>query len=444
MEESVTAGYMFEPEVETMDTGAKEQLQSRRLMALLARLHKADSDYWREKLVGVDLASIRSIRDIEELPFTWKQEFRDTYPYGMLAVPLTETVRIHASSGTSGKPTVVGYTPRDIAVFAEVNARAVAMAGGTPSDVVHIAYGYGLFTGGLGLHYGVERLGATAVPASGGNVGFQLDLMADLGADGVACTPSFALLLAERAAESGIRGRMKLRFGVLGAEPWSEGMRLRIQDAWGGGFTAADIYGLSEVMGPGVAMESPLASGALSVFDDHFFPEIVDPATGEHLPSGEVGELVITTLTKEGQPVLRHRTRDLTRFVDEPGADGRTFRRIDRLHGRVDDMLIIRGINVYPVEVETVIMDDPGIGGQYALIVDRRGTMSELRVVAEVAAAELEPQRAEIEERLARALAARVRIRVDVEIRPAGSMPRQETGKAKRVYEQTADEDPIG
>jgi phenylacetate-CoA ligase len=444
MEESVTAGYMFEPEVETMDTGAKEQLQSRRLMALLARLHKADSDYWREKLVGVDLASIRSIRDIEELPFTWKQEFRDTYPYGMLAVPLTETVRIHASSGTSGKPTVVGYTPRDIAIFAEVNARAVAMAGGTPSDVVHIAYGYGLFTGGLGLHYGVERLGATAVPASGGNVGFQLDLMADLGADGVACTPSFALLLAERAAESGIRERMELRFGVLGAEPWSEGMRVRIQDAWGGGFTAADIYGLSEVMGPGVAMESPLASGALSVFDDHFFPEIVDPATGEQLPEGEVGELVITTLTKEGQPVLRYRTRDLTRFVDEPGVDGRTFRRIDRLHGRVDDMLIIRGINVYPVEVETVIMDDPRIGGQYAVIVDRRGTMQELRVVAEVAAAELEPQRAEIEERLAKALAARIRIRVDVAIRPAGSMPRQETGKAKRVYEQTADEDPFG
>jgi phenylacetate-CoA ligase len=435
---------MFEPEIETMDTGAKEQLQSRRLMAVLARLHNADSDYWREKLVGVDLASIRSIRDIEKLPFTWKQEFRDTYPYGMLAVPLTETVRIHASSGTSGKPTVVGYTPRDVAIFAEVNARAVAMAGGTPSDVVHIAYGYGLFTGGLGLHYGVERLGATAVPASGGNVGFQLDLMADLGADGVACTPSFALLLAERAAESGIRGRMKLRFGVLGAEPWSEGMRLRIQEAWGGGFTAADIYGLSEVMGPGVAMESPLASGALSVFDDHFFPEIVDPATGEQLPSGEVGELVITTLTKEGQPVLRYRTRDLTRFVDEPGADGRTFRRIDRLHGRVDDMLIIRGINVYPVEVETVIMDDPGIGGQYAMIVDRRGTMPELRVVAEVAAAELEPHRAEIEERLAKALAARIRIRVDVQIRPAGSMPRQETGKAKRVYEQTADEDPFG
>jgi phenylacetate-CoA ligase len=413
-------------------------------MALLARLRNADSDYWHEKLTGVDFASIRSIRDIEELPFTWKQEFRDTYPYGMLAVPLAETVRIHASSGTSGKPTVVGYTPRDVAIFAEVNARAVAMAGGTPSDVVHVAYGYGLFTGGLGLHYGVERLGATAVPASGGNVGFQLDLMADLGADGVACTPSFALLLAERASESGIRGRLKLRFGVLGAEPWSEGMRLRIQDAWGGGFTAADIYGLSEVMGPGVAMESPLASGALSVFDDHFFPEIVDPATGEQLPSGEVGELVITTLTKEGQPVLRYRTRDLTRFVDEPGADGRTFRRIDRLHGRVDDMLIIRGINVYPVEVETVIMDDLGIGGQYAVIVDRRGTMPELRVVAEVAAPELETQRAEIEERLARALAARVRIRVDVEIRPAGSMPRQETGKAKRVYEQTADEDPFG
>jgi phenylacetate-CoA ligase len=444
MEESVADGYMFEPEVETMDAVAKEQLQSRRLMALLGRLKHADSGYWQQKLAGVDLASIRSIRDIEMLPFTWKQEFRDTYPYEMLAVPLTETVRIHASSGTSGKPTVVGYTPRDIAVFAEVNARAVAVAGGTPADVVHIAYGYGLFTGGLGLHCGVERLGATAVPASGGNVGFQLELMADLGADGLACTPSFALLLAERAAESGIRERMKLRFGVLGAEPWSEGMRQRIEDAWGGGFTAADIYGLSEVMGPGVAMESPLAKGALYVFDDHFFPEIVNPDTGEQLPDGEIGELVITTLTKEGQPVIRYRTRDLTRFVDEPGADGRTFRRIDRLHGRVDDMLIIRGINVYPIEVETVVMDDPGIGGQYAVIVDRRGTMPELRVVAEVAAAELESQRAEIAARLAGALSERIRIRVDVEIRSAGSMPRQETGKAKRVYERTTDEEPLG
>ncbi|HHC09432.1 MAG TPA: phenylacetate--CoA ligase, partial [Actinobacteria bacterium] len=383
--------HMFQPEVETMAPEDKHALQSRRLVALLERLARCDRPYWREKLAGVDVSKIRSIDDIGALPFTWKDEFRRTYPFEMLAVPRAELVRVHASSGTSGKPTIVGYTARDVAVFAEVNARAVAMAGGTPSDVVHIAYGYGLFTGGLGLHYGVERLGAAAVPASGGNVGFQLTMLADLQADGIACTPSFALLLGERAREEGLVDRLWVRYGILGAEPWSEGMRRRIEELWGNGFEAVDIYGLSEVMGPGVAMESPAAKGALNVFDDHFYPEIVDPETGEPVPDGELGELVLTTLTKEAQPVLRYRTRDLTRFVTEPSPDGRTFRRIARLEGRVDDMLIVRGVNVYPKAIETVLLEDEAVGGQYGIVVDRRGTMDELRVVAELADAELVP-----------------------------------------------------
>ncbi len=435
---------MFQPEIETMEPAEKSALQSRRLRRLVERLAACDVPYWREKMAGVDVDAIRSIDDICRLPFTEKDEFRETYPYGMLTVPRDRLVRVHASSGTSGKPTVVGYTAGDVAVFAEVCARALAIAGGRPSDVVHVAYGYGLFTGGLGLHYGAERLGATAVPASGGNPGFQLGLMADLGADGLACTPSFALLLGERALEGDLRDRLSVRYGVLGAEPWSEGMRQRIEEVWGGGFQALDIYGLSEVIGPGVAMEAPEAKGALYVFDDHFYPEIVDPETGEAVPDGEVGELVLTTLTKEAQPVLRYRTRDLTRFVDEPGRDGRTFRRIARLMGRVDDMLIIRGINVYPREVETALLEDEAIGGQYGIIVDRRTTLPELRVVAELADPGLVARREEIRDRVARALTERVRIRVQVDLRDPGTLPRQEVGKARRVFEQTTDESPFG
>lgn len=439
----MSGAYMFQPDIETMAQDEKVQLQGRRLVQLVRRLAGTGSEYWTGKLADVDIDAISGIEDIVRLPFTWKSDFRDTYPFEMLAVPLEATVRVHASSGTSGKPTVVAYTKRDVATFSEVNARALAIGGATPEDVVHVAYGYGLFTGGLGLHYGVERLGATAVPASGGNAAFQLTLMADLGAGVIACTPSFALLLAERAEELELRDTLHIKHGVLGAEPWSEGMRSRIEEAWGGGFTARDIYGLSEVMGPGVAMESTTAPGALCFFDDHFYPEIVDPETSDPVAEGEVGELVITTLTKEAQPVLRYRTRDLTRFVDEPSADGRTFRRIGRLEGRVDDMLIIRGINVFPREIETIVLEDPAIGGQYAIIVDRRQTMVELNVVAELAGEQWMKERDTIEKRLEAALVEQVRIRVGVELRDPGSMPRQEVGKAKRIFEQTSGEDPL-
>ena len=436
------SNYMFQPEIETMNAGDKEVLQSERLVALLLRLRQAPSAYWREKLAGVDFEAITSIRDINMLPFTHKSDLRDTYPYGMLAIPLAETVRVHASSGTSGKPTVVGYSRGDIEMFAECNARALAIAGVVPGDVLHNAYGYGLFTGGLGIHYGGELLGATVVPASGGNTTFQLQLLEDLGAGALCATPSFCMLLGERAEEAGLHDRLSVRIAILGAEPWSEGMRQKIHAVWGEGLQAVDIYGLSEVMGPGVAQESPDSPGALQIFDDHFYPEIVDPESGDPVPDGEFGELVITTLTKQAQPVIRYRTRDITRIIPEPGSDGRTFTRLARLRGRADDMLIIRGVNVYPREIEAVLLDDPDIAAHYAIVVDRRQTLVELRIVTELASSTADA--AAVSDRLRHRLLERIRIRPILEVRPPGGIPRQEVGKAQRVYEQTDDVDPVG
>ena len=434
--------FMFQPEIETMAAADKERLQSDRLRSQVARLTATEAPYWQRKLAGVDPDSITSIYDITSLPFTEKAELRETYPYDMLTVPIDDVVRLHASSGTSGKPTVVGYTRADVGIFAEVNARSLAIAGVIPGDVLHNAYGYGLFTGGLGLHFGGELLGATVVPASGGNTGFQLQLLEDLGAGALCATPSFALLLGERAAERGLHDSLSVRIAILGAEPWSEGMRQKIEDVWGEGFRAVDIYGLSEVIGPGVAQESPDAVGALQIFDDHFYPEIVDPETGDPVPDGEYGELVVTTLTKEAQPVLRYRTRDITRIIPEPGADGRTFTRIARLTGRADDMLIIRGVNVFPREIEAVLMDDPDIAGQYAIIVDRRRAMPELRIRTEVLPHAAHRQE-EIVARLDKVLLERIRIRATIDLNDPGSMPRQEVGKAKRVFEQLDESDPL-
>jgi phenylacetate-CoA ligase len=427
---------MLDPEVETMDPVQRGVHQVERLTASLQRLQLSGSPYWEEKLEGVEPAAIGSMDDIGSLPFTTKAEMREQYPVGMLAVPLEETVRIHASSGTRGKPTVVAYTPSDIELFAEVNARSIACAGGTAEDVLHVAYGYGLFTGGLGLHYGGERLGATVVPASGGNPGFQVQMLADLGAAGLACTPSFAMVLAEHAATDGLMARIHLRYGVFGAEPWSDAFREKLEEAWGG-IDACDIYGLSEVIGPGVAMECKEGKGALHVFDDHFYPEIADPQTGETKDAGEQGELVLTTLTKEAVPVLRYRTGDVTRFVDEPCPCGRTFRRIARFSGRVDDMLVIRGVNVFPSEVEAVLLDDAYLGAQYRIVVDRREVLPELIVEAELAAWNLIPDREEITDRIRERLAERLRLRVEVRVGDPDSIPRQEMGKAQRVFELT-------
>jgi phenylacetate-CoA ligase len=378
---------------------------------------------------------------LEALPLTTKAELRDEYPFGTLATALHDTVRIHGSSGTRGKPTIVAYTAADVRLFADVNARAIACAGGTPNDVLHVAYGYGLFTGGLGLHYGGERLGATVVPASGGNPSFQVQLLADLGATGLACTPSFALLLAERAAADGAIDRIRLRFGLHGAEPWSESLRTKLEAAWGG-YDACDVYGLSEVIGPGVAAECREGKGALHVFDDHFLPEILDPESGRPAAGDAVGELVLTTLTKEALPVLRYRTGDVTRFVGGGCACGRTHPRIARFSGRVDDMLVVRGVNVFPSEIETAVLEDPQLAGHYAIVVDRRPALPELEVRAEVADASVAPDLAA--ERLRRRLAERLLLRVDVVVGAPGSIPRQELGKAQRVFEQIDERDPLG
>jgi phenylacetate-CoA ligase len=417
-------------------------VQRERLAGLLERVHGSGSRYWSDKLAGVNVGAVLDVGDLAALPFTTKAELRDGYPFGMLAVPIEACVRIHASSGTRGKPTVVAYTRRDLDVFAEVNARAIACAGGTPDDVLHVAYGYGLFTGGLGLHGGGERLGATVVPASGGNPGFQVQMMADLGAVGLACTPSFAMLLAERASEDGLLGRIRLRYGVHGAEPWSDSFRRKLEEAWGG-YDACDIYGLSEVIGPGVAMECREGKGALHVFDDHFLPEVVDPGTGQPTGPGELGELVLTTLTKEGLPVLRYRTGDMTRFVDAPCPCGRTFRRIARFSGRVDDMLIVRGVNVFPSEIEAELLADPALGATYAIVVDRRSTLPELEVLVETAGPAGQGERAGLAGRLGARLLERLRLRVKVLVLDAGAIPRPETGKARRVFERTAEVEPF-
>ena len=405
---------LFQPELEAQPVEQRRTLQRERLAALLERLgHPPDAP-------------------LHELPFTTKSQLRDAYPFGLVRVPLERTVRVHASSGTRGKPTIVAYTRADVDVFADVNARAIAAAGGSPEDVLHVAYGYGLFTGGLGLHYGGERLGATVVPASGGNTSLQLQLLEDLGAAGLACTPSFALLLAERAEGRDIR----LRYGLFGAEPWSEAMREKLESAWG--IDACDIYGLSEVMGPGVAAECREGKGALHVFDDHFLPEVVDTSTGA--ATDGLGELVLTTLTKEALPVLRYRTGDVTRFVDDPCTCGRTHRRIARLSGRVDDMLIVRGVNVFPSEVEEVVLEHPALGGQYAIVLDRRTALTNLEVRCELAAAG-SPE--EVERELRRSLEQRLRVRTDVYVLQPGTLPRQEVGKARRVWERLDERDPL-
>jgi phenylacetate-CoA ligase len=405
---------VFQPELEAQPEEERAELQRRRLGDLVARL-------------GHDPQT-----PLAELPFTEKSQLRDAYPFGLLRRPLAETIRIHASSGTRGKPTIVAYTRNDIDVFSDVVARAIVAAGGSAGDVLHVAYGYGLFTGGLGFHYGGERLGATVVPASGGNTQLQLQLLEDLGAAGLCCTPSFALLLAERAAGRDIR----LRYGCFGAEPWSEAMREKLESAWG--IDACDCYGLSEVIGPGVAAECREGKGALHVFDDHFLPEIVDPETGK--PTDGIGELVLTTLTKEALPVLRYRTGDVTRFVDGACACGRTHRRIARFSGRVDDMLIVRGVNVFPSEIEEVVLEHAALGGQYAIVLDRRTAMTSLEIRCELRG-DGDPEPVEREVRAL--LEQRLRVRTEVRALRPGSLPRQETGKARRVFERLDEHDPL-
>jgi phenylacetate-CoA ligase len=360
-----------------------ERLQLERLRATIRRVTES-VPFYREKLraAGIAADDIRSVADLRLLPFTTKQDLRDHYPFGLFAVPMADVARIHASSGTTGKMTVVGYTLRDIDTWAEICARSLQCAGVQRGDIVHNAYGYGLFTGGLGVHYGAERLGTTVIPISGGNTKRQIMILQDFGPTVLTCTPSYALNMAETMRELGVDpASLKLRVGIFGAEPWSEAMRREIEKQLN--LVALDIYGLSEVMGPGVAMEC-LAKNGPHIFEDHFMAEVVDPDSGEPLAPGERGELVFTSLTKEAFPVLRYRTRDITALDISPCSCGRTLARMVRVTGRTDDMLIIRGVNVFPSQIESLLVGLPGVEPHYQLIVDRVGQMDTLEVQVEM------------------------------------------------------------
>ncbi len=375
---------MYQNDFECAPRDEIEALQLARLRALVERVC-AHVPFYREAFAraGIRPEDIRSLADLPSLPFTRKSDFRDTYPYGLLAVDLDEVVRVHGSSGTTGKPIVVAYTQSDINLWADLMARTLVCGEVTRHDVVHNAYGYGLFTGGLGAHYGAERLGATVVPSSGGDTRRQIMLIQDLGATVLCCTPSYAIYLAEVAAEMGADLRTsQLRVGFFGAEPWTEQMRSEIEARLG--LIALDIYGLSEVIGPGVSSDCLHKTG-LHIWEDHFLPEIVDPATGQPLPEGEAGELVFTTLTKEALPVVRYRTGDITRLHRGTCACGRTMVRMDKISGRADDMLIVRGVNIFPSQIEAVLMQLKGVQPHYVIIVDReQAAMDSLEVWVEV------------------------------------------------------------
>ncbi len=375
---------MFQPDLETLPREELEALQLRRLQSLCAKLY-ATVPFYRHRFdeAGLRPEDVRRLSDLRYLPFTEKQDMRNNFPFGLFAMPKENIVRLHASSGTTGKATVVGYTRRDINNWSDCVARSLAMTGLTANDTIHIAYGYGLFTGGLGLHYGVERLGATAIPMSGGSTKRQVQLMRDFGATAICCTPSYALHLYEAAQEQGIDFHdLPLRIGVFGAEPWSEEMRRDVEQKLD--LDALNIYGLSEVMGPGVAMECATAKNGMHIQEDHFLAEIIDPLTGEQLPLGERGELVLTTLTKEGIPLLRYRTRDITSIDASPCACGRTFYKLQRIAGRSDDMLIIRGVNVYPSQIEAILLETEGVSPHYQIIVSREGPLDVVEVRVEV------------------------------------------------------------
>lgn len=374
---------IWNPNKECMPREQMRELQGKRLCKLVQYVYH-NVPFYRHKMQEMDLTpdDIREIEDITKLPFTTKQDLRDNYPYGLMAAPLSEVVRVHASSGTTGNPTIVGYTRRDLSIWSEVMSRCLSAYGVTREDTFSVSYGYGLFTGGLGAHYGVENLGATVIPASTGNTEKHVRLIRDLHITGIACTPSYALYLAEVVERMGIRKEeLGLRIGAFGAEPWTENMRQEIQSRLG--LKGYNIYGLSEIMGPGVSYECQEQYGS-HINEDHFYPEIIDPVTCQNLPYGTQGELVFTTLTKEGMPLLRYRTKDLTSLIADPCPCGRTSVRMTPIMGRSDDMLIIRGINVFPSQVESVILGMKEFEPQYLLVVDRKNNLDTLEVQVEV------------------------------------------------------------
>lgn len=421
---------------ECMDRDGIKHVQSERLRETVERVY-FNVPYYRNRMqkAGIGPESINSIDDLHKLPFTTKQDLRDNYPFGLFAVPMSEIVRVHASSGTTGKPTVVGYTRSDIATWSEVMARTLTSAGANRNDFIHIAYGYGLFTGGLGLHYGGEKIGASVIPISGGNTARQIQLMHDFGSTVLACTPSYALHLAEAIQESGIRREeLKLRVGVFGAEPWTENMRREIEEKLQ--IKAIDIYGLSEVIGPGVASECQIQDG-LHINEDHFFAEIIDPVTLQVLPEGSSGELVFTTITKEGLPLIRYRTRDLTRLNYEKCKCGRTMIRMEKCLGRSDDMLIIRGVNLFPSQVESVLLEMSEINPHYLLIVDRINNLDTLELKVEVDEAFFQDKISQLEalrQKLQTNLENSIGLGIKVTLVEPKVIERSE-GKAKRVID---------
>jgi len=378
---------IYNEEFETLPREALEALQLKRLQQVVQRVYHTVGFYRRAfDQAGVQPDDIKTLDDLKRFPFTTKQDLRENYPFGMFAVPMSSIVRLHASSGTTGRSTVVGYTKRDIETWSELMARCFVAAGLTKNDILHNAYGYGLFTGGLGAHYGAEKLGASVIPISGGNTKRQIMILQDFGPTAICCTPSYALNLAEQGRAMGVDMQsLKLRVGIFGAEPWSEKMRQEIESALN--ITALNIYGLSEIMGPGVSMECLEGRSGMHVFEDHFLVETIDPATGEVLPPGTEGELVFTTITKEAFPLVRYRTRDISRMIPEPCRCGRTHYRMDRVTGRSDDMLIIRGVNVFPSQIEAVLLGIKGLEPHYQLIVDRVGNLDTLEVQVEVSEA---------------------------------------------------------
>lgn len=420
--------------IETASIDELRSLQLGRMQWSIAHAYNNVPAYKRlcdEK--GVHPFDLKSLEDLSRFPFTTKTYLRDNYPFNTFAVPMNEVVRVHASSGTTGKPTVVGYTQNDIDSWADLVARSVRAAGGHYGDKVHVSYGYGLFTGGLGAHYGAERLGCTVIPMSGGQTEKQVQLMRDFDPDIIMVTPSYMLNLIDEMERQGLDPRdTALRLGIFGAEPWTDEMRKNIETRLG--IDAVDIYGLSEMMGPGVAMECIETKDGPTIWEDHFYPEIIDPNTGDVLPDGEYGELVFTSLTKEALPIIRYRTRDLTRLL--PGT-ARPMRRIDKITGRSDDMLIIRGVNVFPTQIEEQILKIPALAPHYEIVVTREGNLDKVQVKVEMApGAESQGARADdISKELQHHIKSLIGISTRVDILSEGSIPRSE-GKAKRVFDE--------
>lgn len=427
----------WESENETMSRDNLAELQLKRLKETVERVYQ-NVPFYRDAFAkkGLMPGDIGSLEDLRKLPFTVKTDLRDNYPFGLFAAEQDQIVRLHASSGTTGKPIVVGYTQNDIITWSNLMARSLVMAGGTKNDVIQVAYGYGLFTGGLGAHYGAERLGATVVPISGGNTNRQLMLMQDFGTTILACTPSYALFLGEEGRNQGIDfEKLPLKAGVFGAEPWSERMRQQLEEKLN--IIALDIYGLSEVMGPGVAMECQAKEG-MHLFEDHFIAEIIDPETEEPVPYGQPGELVITSLTKEAFPVIRYRTKDITTLNPEPCPCGRTHVRMRRVTGRTDDMLIIRGVNVFPSQIESILLEFGETEPHYLLVVDRKGVMDELEIWVELSEAMFSDKvryLEDLEHRLRSRINSVLGIAARIKLVEPRTIPRSE-GKAKRVVDR--------